>query len=122
MAVCGLGCPVRFVLAASQKGDAPQADSLLAGMSAESVMADSDRLRDTISEIGAVIPNTPSRATQAPARDAFRILLSAPFIKAREDTVCDVTERLEFRELYFRAVVTGQAPKYQVVDAIVRHA
>ena len=40
MAVRGLGCPVRFALTAGQKGDAPQAEALLAGLPAEVVMAD----------------------------------------------------------------------------------
>ena len=39
MAVRGLGCPVRFALTAGQKGDAPQAEALLAGLPAAVVMA-----------------------------------------------------------------------------------
>jgi transposase len=49
MAVRGLGCPVRFVLTAGQKGDAPQADLLIEELPAEVVMGDTaydgDRLR-----------------------------------------------------------------------------
>ena len=37
MAVCGLGCPVRFTPAAGQKGDAPQAAELIEGLPAEVV-------------------------------------------------------------------------------------
>lgn len=68
MAVRGLGCPVRFVLTAGQKGDAPQAGSLIKGLPADVVMADtaydSDHLRAAIADKGAVavIPNNPSRA------------------------------------------------------------
>ena len=68
MAVRGLGCPVRFALTAGQKGDAPQAEALLAGLPAEVVMADtaydSDAIRAAIAAKGAlaVIPNNPSRA------------------------------------------------------------
>ena len=68
MAVRGLGCPVRFILTPGQKGDAPQADTLIEGLPAEVVLADaaydSDRLRNAIAEKGAiaVIPNNPSRA------------------------------------------------------------
>ena len=68
MAVRGLGCPVRFVLTAGQKGDAPQADALIEGLPADVVLADaaydSDRLRTAIADKGAiaVIPNNPSRA------------------------------------------------------------
>jgi hypothetical protein len=36
-AVRGLGCPVRFVLTAGQKGDAPQADALIEDLAAEVV-------------------------------------------------------------------------------------
>jgi transposase len=63
-----LGLPVRFVLTAGQKGDAPQAEPLIEGLPAEAVMADtaydSDRLRQAIADKGAqaVIPNNPSRA------------------------------------------------------------
>jgi transposase len=72
MVVRGLGCPVRFTLTAGQKGDAPQADALIEGLSANIVMADtaydSDRLRETIADKGAVavIPNNPSRARKYP--------------------------------------------------------
>ena len=72
LAVRGLGCPVRFVLTAGQKGDAPQAASLIEDLPADVVMADaaydSDRLRDAIARKGAVavIPNNPSRARKYP--------------------------------------------------------
>ncbi len=68
MVVRGLGCPVRFMLTAGQKGDAPQAAALLEGLPAEVVMADTaydaDHLRQAIAAKGAlaVIPNNPSRA------------------------------------------------------------
>lgn len=68
MAVRRLGCPVRFTLTAGQKGDAPQAATLIEGLPAEVVMADTaydaDHLRQAIAAKGAlaVIPNNPSRA------------------------------------------------------------
>jgi transposase len=69
MPVRGLGCPVRFILTAGQKGDAPQqADSLIGDLPADVVMADtaydSDRLRKTLADKGAqaVIQINPSRA------------------------------------------------------------
>ena len=69
MAVRGLGCPVRFILTAGQKGDALQADALIEGLPADFVMADaaydSDRLRTGIAA-KAVIPNNPSRARKYP--------------------------------------------------------
>ncbi len=68
----GLGCPVRFTLTAGQKGDAPQAEALIADLPAEMVMADtaygSDRLREVITrkKVRAVIPSNPSRARKHP--------------------------------------------------------
>lgn len=68
LAVRGLGCPVRFVLTAGQKGDAPQAAALLEGAPAEVVIADAaydaDHIREAVAEKGAeaVIPNNPSRS------------------------------------------------------------
>ena len=72
MAVRGLGCPVRFILTAGQRGDAPQAGPLMEGLSAEVVMADTaydaDHFRQAITDKGAlaVIPNTPSRTKKYP--------------------------------------------------------
>lgn len=72
MAVRGLGCPVRFILTAGQRGDSPQAEPLISGLPAKFVMADtaydSDRLRASIAAKGAlaVIPNNPSRAQKYP--------------------------------------------------------
>ena len=72
MVVRGLGCPVRFILTAGQKGDAPQAAALIEGLPAEVVMADTaydaDHLRQAIAAKGAlaVIPNNPSRALKYP--------------------------------------------------------
>ncbi|MBP2447255.1 transposase [Rhizobium leguminosarum] len=93
MAVRGLGCPVRFVLTAGQKGDAPQADVLIEGMPAEVVLADtaydSDRLRQAIAEKGAkaVIPNNPSRARKYPLDKqlyAQRYLVECCFSKLKQ--------------------------------------
>ena len=72
LAVRGLGCPVRFVLTAGQKGDAPQAEALMDGLPAAVVMADtaydSDQVRHAIASKGAVavIPNNPSRTRKHP--------------------------------------------------------
>ena len=68
----GLGCPVRLILTAGQRGDCPQAYSLIEGLAAEVVLADAaydaDPLRQAIAEKGAVavIPNNPSRARKYP--------------------------------------------------------
>lgn len=40
MTVRGLGCPVRFILTAGQRGDCPQAFALIEGLSAQVVVAD----------------------------------------------------------------------------------
>ena len=72
MAVRGLGCPVRFILTAGQRGDCPQAYTLIEGLPAKVVMADAaydaDPLRQEIADKGAiaVIPNNPSRARKYP--------------------------------------------------------
>lgn len=72
MAVRGLGCPVRFVLTAGQKGDAPQADALIKDLPADVIMADaaydSNKLREAIArkDAVAVIPNNPSRTRKYP--------------------------------------------------------
>jgi transposase len=72
MAVRGLGQPVRFILTAGHRGDAPQAAALIEGLPAHVVMADTaydaDHLRAAIADKGAlaVIPNNPSRASKHP--------------------------------------------------------
>ena len=72
LAVRGLGYPARFALTAGQKGDAPQAGSLIEDLPADFVMADTaydaDHLRTAIAKEGAVavIPNNPSRAIKYP--------------------------------------------------------
>jgi transposase len=70
MAVRGLGQPIRFILTAGHRGDAPQAAALIEGLPARVVMADTaydaDHLRAAIADKGAlaVIPNNPSRASK----------------------------------------------------------
>ena len=77
LAVRGLGCPVRLVLTAGQKGDAPQAEALMDGLPAAVVMADtaydSDQVRQAIASKGAVavIPNNPSRTRKHPLDKAL---------------------------------------------------
>ncbi len=72
MAVRGLGCPVRFALTAGQRGDCPQACTLIEDLPAEVAMADAaydaDPLHQAIAERGAVavIPSNPSRARKYP--------------------------------------------------------
>jgi len=67
-----LGCPVRFILTAGHRGDAPQAVPLIEGLPAQAVLADtaydSDQIRAAIADKGAiaVIPNNPSRALKHP--------------------------------------------------------
>jgi len=113
MAVRGLGCPVRFTLTAGQRGDAPQADALIDGLQAEAVMADaaydSDRLRQKITEKGAVaaIPNNPSRARKHPLDKhlyAQRHLIECCFSKLKQFR--RVATRFEKTARNYLAVVT----------------
>src|SRR6266851_10124836 len=113
MAVRGLGCPVRFMLTAGQKGDAPQAAALIEGLPAEVVMADTaydaDHLRQTIAAKGAlaVIPNNPSRALKYPLDKhlyAQRHLVDCCFSKLKQFR--RVATRFEKTARNYRAVVT----------------
>lgn len=113
MAVRGLGCPVRFALTAGQKGDAPQADALIAGLPAEVVLADaaydSDRLRKAIADKGAiaVIPNNPSRARKYSIDKnlyAQRHLIECCFSKLKQFR--RVATRFEKTARHYLAVVT----------------
>ena len=106
MAVRGLGCPVAFSLTAGQRGDAPQAGTLIEGMPARVVMADtaydSDQFRQAIADKGAVavIPNNPSRALKHPLDKhlyAQRHLVECCFSKLKQfrrvATRCEKTAR-----------------------------
>lgn len=106
MAVRGLGCPVRFTLTAGQRGDAPQAEPLIDGLPAQVVMADaaydSDRLRQTIAEKGAVavIPNNPSRAIKHP--------VDAHFYAQRHLVECCFSKLKQFRRVATRFEKTAR--------------
>lgn len=113
MAVRGLGCPVRFILTAGQKGDAPQAGPLIEGLSAEVVMADTaydaDHFRQAIADKGAlaVIPNNPSRAKKLPLDKhlyAQRHLVECCFSKLKQFR--RVATRFEKTARNYLAVVT----------------
>jgi transposase len=113
MAVRGLGCPVRFVLTAGQRGDAPQADGLIEDLPAKIVMADaaydSDRLRQAIARKGArvVISNNPSRARKHPLDKALyaeRHLIECCFSKLKQFR--RVATRFEKTAQNYLAIVT----------------
>jgi len=113
MAVRGLGCPVRFTLTAGQKGDAPQADTLIEALPAQIVLADaaydSDHLRQVIANKGAkaVIPSNPSRAQKHPLdRDLYaeRQLIECCFSKLKQFR--RVATRFEKTAKNYLAVVT----------------
>jgi transposase len=113
MAVRGLGCPVRLVLTAGQKGDAPQAGRLIEDLPAEIVMADTaydaDHLREAIAAKGAVavIPNNPSRAIKHPLDKhlyAQRQLVECCFNKLKKFR--RVATRFEKTARNYLAVVT----------------
>jgi transposase len=125
MAVRGLGCPVRFMLTAGQKGDAPQAAMLIEGFPAEVVMADTaydaDHLRKAIAAKGAlaVIPNNPSRALKYPLD---KPLCSAPsrrvlLLKAQAVQACRNALRKNRSELSGR----GHHCRHHPMDAISVH-
>ena len=106
MAVRGLGCPVRFHLTAGQMGDAPQALTLIEGLAAEVVMADtaydSDPIRQAIADKGAlaVIPNNPSRATKHP--------LDADLYAQRQHVECCINKLKQFRRVATRYEKTAR--------------
>ena len=113
MAVRGLGCPVRFAWTAGQKGNAPQAEALLAELPAEVVMADtadeSDAIRAAIAEKGAlaVIPDNPSRTRKHPVDEhlyAMRSLIECCFSKLKQFR--RVATRYEKTARNFLAIVT----------------
>jgi transposase len=101
------------MLTAGQKGDAPQAATLIAGLSAEVVMADTaydaDHLRQAIAAKGAiaVIPNNPSRALKYPLDKhlyAQRHLVECCFSKLKQFR--RVATRFEKTARNYLAVVT----------------
>jgi transposase len=113
MAVRGLGCPVRFTLTAGQKGDVPQAATLIEGLPAEVVMADTaydaDHFRKVIAKKGAiaVIPNNPARAQKHPLDKhlyAQRHLVECCFSKLKQFR--RVATRFEKTARNYLAIVT----------------
>jgi len=113
MAVRGLGCPVRFTVTAGQKGDAPQAATLIEGLAAEVVMGDTaydaDHFRQAIAAKGAlaVIPNNPSRAIKYPLDEhlyAERHLVECCFSKLKQFR--RVATRYEKTARNYLAIVT----------------
>ena len=93
LAVRGLGGPVRLVLTAGQRGDAPQAAALLGEDRPAVVLADTaydaDHFRDRVKAAGAmaVIPNNPSRARKHPFdQDLYkeRHLIECCFAKLKQ--------------------------------------
>lgn len=102
----GLGCPVRLVLTAGQKGDAPQAARLLGEDRAAVVLADAaydaDHLRAAIAARGglAVIPNNPSRARRYP--------LDRALYQERHLVECCIGRLKQFRRVATRYEKTAQ--------------
>lgn len=116
MAVRGLGLPIAFRLTGGQKGDVPQAASLIEGHAAEIVLGDTaydaDQFRAAIAAIGAkaVIPNNPSRAAKHPFdRHLYkeRHLIECGFAKLKQFR--RVATRYEKTARNYLAVVTVAA-------------
>jgi transposase len=104
---------MRFTLTAGQIGDAPQAATLIEGLPAEVVMADTaydaDHLRQAIAAKGAlaVIPNNPSRALKYPIDKhlyARRHLVECCFSKLKQFR--RAATRFEKTARNYQAVVT----------------
>ena len=104
---------MRFSLTAGHKGDAPQAGSLIEGLAAQVVMADTaydaDHFRQAIADKGAlaVIPNNPSRAKKHPLDEhlyAQRHLVECCFSKLKQFR--RVATRFEKTASNYLAVVT----------------
>lgn len=106
LAVRGLGCPVRFVLTAGQKGDAPQAATLMEDAPADFVIADAaydaDHIRDAAAEKGAeaVIPNNPSRSLKCP--------LDEHLYAQRHLVECCISKLKQFRRVATRYEKTAR--------------
>jgi transposase len=101
-----LGCPIRFVLTAGQKGDAPQAAALFEGATADVVIADTaydaDHIRQAITKMGAeaVIPNNPSRARKYP--------IDSHLYAQRHLIECCISRLKQFRRVATRFEKTAQ--------------
>jgi len=106
LAVRGLGCPVRFILTAGHRGDAPQALPLIEGLPAAAVMADtaydSDQIRQAVADKAAlaVIPNNPSRAQKH--------LLDAHLYAQRHLVECCISKLKQFRRVATRFEKTAR--------------
>jgi transposase len=104
--VRGLGCPVRLILTAGHKGDAPQAAALLGEDRPGAVLADAaydaDHFRTTLARIGAlaVIPNNPSRAQKYP--------LDRHLYKERHLVECCFSKLKQFRRVATRYEKTAR--------------
>lgn len=108
LATRGLGCPVRLILTAGQRRDAPQAKALLGTDRPGAVLADTaydaDHFRAAIKAAGvvAVIPNNPSRATKLPFDKAL--------YKERHLVECRISPLKQFRRVATRYEKTAECP------------
>jgi len=112
LAARGLGCPVRLVITAGQKGDAPQAATLMDGAPAEFVIADAaydaDHIRDAVAEKGAeaVIPNNPSRSLKHPLDKHLYAQLPRRMLHRQAEAISSGRNPLLKRPPAYLAIVT----------------
>jgi transposase len=119
LAVRGLGLPVRFLLTAGQRNDITQAHTLVAGLPAGQVMADTafdaDHLRRDIAATGAqaVIPSHPARAKKLPFDTAL--------YKERHLVECCLNKLKHFRRVATRydKVARNFLAAVQLISAMV---
>ena len=107
MAVRGLGCPVRFALTAGHRGDAPQAETLIEGLSADFVMADtaydSDRLRDAIERFDIT---EIERITQILDVDSERLTFARAEIGTRGQSLEALTRRNKDEQVELKSALS----------------
>ena len=119
MAVRGLGCPVRFSLTAGHRGDAPQGASLIEGLPATAVMADTAYDADYLRQKGLATEGTRVRVTaekvmNPPRIDNIHIEVELPL--ALEERHREGVDRAVHRCLIHNTLMSP--PKIEIVCSL----